>query len=93
MVVMGLCWVLARNTFVDSIPVPGNADPPNETTSLIPHGTGTQEAHYKWTSDIADIRTIDLYSDEYADEPLDEVTDETRRKRFRVFWRLYDMLA
>jgi hypothetical protein len=36
-------------------------------------------------SDIVDIRTIDLYSDEHADEPLDEVTDETRRKRFLSF--------
>jgi hypothetical protein len=95
MVIMGLCWVLARNTFIDSIPVAGNVDPhpPNETTSLIPHGTGTREAHYKWTSDIVDIRTIDLYSDEYPDETLDEVADETRRKRFLFFWRLYDMLA
>ncbi|KAG1865858.1 amino acid permease/ SLC12A domain-containing protein [Suillus subalutaceus] len=35
MVVMGLCWVLAKNTFIDSTPVPGNTplDPPNETTS------------------------------------------------------------
>lgn len=93
MVVMGLCWILARNTFIMSIPLPGNADPPNETTSLIPHGTGARETRYKLTSDIVDIRTIDLYSDEYADEPLDEVTDEIRRKRFRLFWRLYDMLA
>jgi hypothetical protein len=43
--------------------------------------------------DIVDIRTIDLYSDEYANETLDEVTDEMRRKRFLLFWRLYDMLA
>ncbi|KAG2740785.1 hypothetical protein P692DRAFT_201796965 [Suillus brevipes Sb2] len=97
MVIMGLCWVLARNTFIDSIPVAGTVDPhpPNETTSLIPHDTGTREAesHYKWTSDIVDIRTIDLYSDEYPDETLDEVADETRRKRFLFFWRLYDMLA
>jgi AAT family amino acid transporter len=80
MVIMGLCWVLARNTFVDSIPVAGTL----ETTALIPHGagTGTREAHHKckWTSDIVDIQTIDLYNDEYADEPLDEVMDETRRK-------------
>jgi hypothetical protein len=60
MVIMGLCWVLARNTFIDSIPVAGNVDPdpPDETTSLIPHGTGTREAHYitnrrpaSWTSE------------------------------------------
>jgi hypothetical protein len=90
MVIISLCWVLARNTFVDSTLVTGsNIDPPDETTSLIPHGTGTREAHYKWTSDIVNIRTIDLYSDEYADETLDKVMDEMRRKRFL----LYDMLA
>jgi amino acid permease len=66
MVVMGLCWVLARNTFVDSTPVP---------------------ARHEWRSDIVDIQTIDLYSDEY-DEPLDEVNDEIRGKRFRLFLEL-----
>jgi AAT family amino acid transporter len=93
MVIMGLCWVLARNTF-NSIPVTGTVDldSPDETTSLIP---GTREAHHKcqWTSDIVDIQTIDLYSDEYADEPLDEVVDETRRKRYMFLWRLYDVLV
>ncbi|KAG1765768.1 amino acid permease-domain-containing protein [Suillus occidentalis] len=95
MVIMGLCWVLARNTF-NSIPVTGtpdlDLDPPDETTSLIP---GTREAHRKckWTSDIVDIQTIDLYSDEYADEPLDEVVDEVRRKRVMFLWRLYDVLV
>ncbi|KAG2133812.1 amino acid permease-domain-containing protein [Suillus bovinus] len=93
MVIMGLCWVLAKNTFIDSIPVPGNADHPNETTTLIPRNAGTQEAHSKWRSDIVDIQTVDLYSDEYADEPLDEVKDEPKGKRFSFFWRLYDMLA
>jgi amino acid permease len=93
MVVMGLCWVLARNTFVDSTPVPGNAlDLPNERTSLIRNDTGTREARHEWRSDIVDIQTIDLYSDEY-DEPLDEVNDEIRGKRFRLFWNLYDMVA
>ncbi|KAG2153672.1 amino acid permease-domain-containing protein [Suillus bovinus] len=93
MVIMGLCWVLAKNVFIDSIPVPGNADHPNETTSLIPRNAGTQEAHSKWRSDIVDIQTVDLYSDEYADEPLDEVKDEPKAKRFSFFWRLYDMMA
>lgn len=93
MIVMGLGWVLLKNAFIDSTPVSGNADPPNETTSLIPRETETREARYKWKSDIVDIDTIDLYSDEYTDEPLDEVKDKPRGKRFSFFWKLYDIVA
>ncbi|KAG1904306.1 amino acid permease-domain-containing protein [Suillus fuscotomentosus] len=93
MIVMGLGWVLLKNAFIDSTSVSGNADPPNETTSLIPRETETREARYKWKSDIVDIDTIDLYSDEYTDEPLDEVKDKPRGKRFSFFWKLYDIVA
>ena len=95
MVVMCLSWALAKNTFVVPIPALGNAsqDPPNDTTPLIPYDTGARNPDHKWTFDIVDIRTINLYNDEYSDEPSDGVEDEIRGKRFPLFWRLYYMLA
>jgi hypothetical protein len=93
-IVMYLTWALLHRPAAS--PPPETAPPPSDSSPLLAPRTGESTGRTqprRWLSDLVDVQTVDLDSDQYEDEEADK-DDEAQHAGSSGMWRrLYHYLA
>jgi hypothetical protein len=74
MLVMYVSWMLLKR------PRPSSA-PPTSSTPLLHSPSPTVQVDGWWYSDLVDVETVDLVTDEYEEQEVDGNNDEEVRER------------
>ncbi|KAJ7128964.1 amino acid permease/ SLC12A domain-containing protein [Mycena crocata] len=87
MIVMYIAWVLLKRPTLDVSPSPSSPLLPR------PARRTTSDGGKRWLSDLVDLRTVDLTSDQYDDNNADKDDEEQHRSMSGIWRRLYYWLA
>ncbi|KAJ7350342.1 amino acid permease-domain-containing protein [Mycena albidolilacea] len=93
-IVMYTTWALLHRPA--AFPPSETAPPPSDSSPLLAPRTGESTGRKqprRWLSDLVDVQTVDLDSDQYEDEEADKDDEAQHAGRSGMWRRLYHYLA